>query len=183
MTSLADKAILSGADNRPPMLEKDMYDSWKRRMELYMLNRQHGRMIFESVENGPLLWPIVEENGVTRTKKYLELSVTEAIQADCDVKATNIILQGLLPEVYALKDMYDSWKRRMELYMLNRQHGRMIFESVENGPLLWPIVEENGVTRTKKYLELSVTEAIQADCDVKATNIILQGLLPEVYAL
>nr|GEY67976.1 hypothetical protein [Tanacetum cinerariifolium] len=34
MTSLADKAILSGADNRPPMLEKDMYDSWKSRMEL-----------------------------------------------------------------------------------------------------------------------------------------------------
>nr|GEW68762.1 hypothetical protein [Tanacetum cinerariifolium] len=58
MTTVADKAILSGADNRPPMLETDMYDSWKSRMELYMLNRQHGRMILESVENGPLLWPI-----------------------------------------------------------------------------------------------------------------------------
>nr|GFC93210.1 hypothetical protein [Tanacetum cinerariifolium] len=57
MTSLADKAILSGAENRPPMLEKDMYDSCKSKMELYMLNRQHGRMILESVENGPLLWP------------------------------------------------------------------------------------------------------------------------------
>nr|GEV02165.1 hypothetical protein [Tanacetum cinerariifolium] len=63
MMSLADKAILSGADNRPPMLEKDMYDSWKSIMELYMLNRQHGRMILESVKNGPLLWPTVEENG------------------------------------------------------------------------------------------------------------------------
>nr|GEU81894.1 ribonuclease H-like domain-containing protein [Tanacetum cinerariifolium] len=72
MTTLADKAILLGADNRPPMLEKDMYDSWKSRMELYMMNRQHGRMILESIEN--------------------------AIQADCDVKATNIILQGLSPE-------------------------------------------------------------------------------------
>nr|GFA53399.1 hypothetical protein [Tanacetum cinerariifolium] len=55
-------------------------------MELYMLNRQHGRMILESVENGPLLWPKVEEKGVTRPKKYSELSATEAIQADCDVK-------------------------------------------------------------------------------------------------
>nr|GEU39574.1 putative ribonuclease H-like domain-containing protein [Tanacetum cinerariifolium] len=78
MTSLVDKAILSGADNRPPMLEKDMYDSWKSRMEFYMLNRQHGRMILESVEHA------------------------EAIQADCDVKATNIILQVLPLEVYAL---------------------------------------------------------------------------------
>nr|GEZ58133.1 hypothetical protein [Tanacetum cinerariifolium] len=95
MASLADKAILSGVDNRPPMLEKDMYDSWKSRMELYMLNRQHGRKILESVKQGPLLWPSVEVEGVTRLKKYSELSAVEAIQADCDVKATNIILQGL----------------------------------------------------------------------------------------
>nr|GEW36637.1 retrovirus-related Pol polyprotein from transposon TNT 1-94 [Tanacetum cinerariifolium] len=100
MTSLTDKAILSGADNRPPMLEKDMYDSWKSIMELYMLNKQHRRMILESVENGPLLWLTVEENGMTKPKKYSELSATEAIQADCDVKATNIILQGLPPEIY-----------------------------------------------------------------------------------
>nr|GEX65810.1 hypothetical protein [Tanacetum cinerariifolium] len=102
MTTLADKAILSDADNRPPMLEKDMYDSWKSRMELYMMNRQHGRMILEYVENGPLIWPSIEENGMTRPKKYSELSATKANQADCDVKATNIILQGLPPKVYAL---------------------------------------------------------------------------------
>ncbi|GJU95879.1 hypothetical protein Tco_1320635 [Tanacetum coccineum] len=90
MTTLADKAILSGADNHPPMLEKDMYDSWKNIMKLYMMNRQHGRMILESVEN-------------------------EAIQADCDVKATNIILQGLPPELYALvrnhKVTKELWER------------------------------------------------------------------------
>nr|GEV38657.1 hypothetical protein [Tanacetum cinerariifolium] len=115
MTSLTDKAILSGADNRLPMLEKDMYDSWKSRMELYMLNQQHGRLILESVESGPLLWPSIEENGVTRLKKYSKLSTTEAIQADCDVKATNIILQGLPPKVYALVSTYkvakELWER------------------------------------------------------------------------
>nr|GFA89242.1 hypothetical protein [Tanacetum cinerariifolium] len=106
MTSLADKAILSGADNHPPILEKDMYDLWKSIMELYMLNRQHGRMILESVENGTLPWATIEENGVTRLKKYSDLSTTEAIQADCDVKETNIILQGLPPEVYALLEQF-----------------------------------------------------------------------------
>nr|GFC53731.1 hypothetical protein [Tanacetum cinerariifolium] len=84
MASLVDKAILSGADNRPPMLEKDMYDSWKSRMELYMLNRPH------------------------------ELSVAEAIQADCDVKATNIILQGIPPEVYALVSTHKVTKELWE---------------------------------------------------------------------
>nr|GEY13706.1 putative reverse transcriptase domain-containing protein [Tanacetum cinerariifolium] len=54
-------------------------------------------MILESVEQGPLLWPTVEEDGVTKLKKYSKLSAAAAIQADCDVKAKNIILQGLPP--------------------------------------------------------------------------------------
>nr|GEV94444.1 putative ribonuclease H-like domain-containing protein [Tanacetum cinerariifolium] len=126
MTTLVDKAILSGVDNHPPMLEKDMYDSWKSRIDLYMMNRQHGRMILESVENGPLLWPTVKENRVTRPKKYSELSTTEAIQADCDVKETNIILQRLPPEVYALvsnhkvtKELWERIQLLMDLHTTN----------------------------------------------------------------
>ncbi|GKE01867.1 reverse transcriptase domain-containing protein [Tanacetum coccineum] len=91
--TLGEYMILSGADNRPPMLDKDLYDSWKSIMELYMQNREHKRMIIESVEHGPLIWPTIEENRVIRTKKYAELSATEKIQADYDMKATNIILQ------------------------------------------------------------------------------------------
>nr|GEY55812.1 hypothetical protein [Tanacetum cinerariifolium] len=72
-------------------------------------------MILESVENGSLIWPSIEEIGVTRPKKYYELSATEEIQADYDVKATNIILQGLSPEVYALvsnhKVAKELWER------------------------------------------------------------------------
>nr|GEU53999.1 retrovirus-related Pol polyprotein from transposon TNT 1-94 [Tanacetum cinerariifolium] len=40
----------------------------------------------------------LKEDVVTRPNKYSELSTTEAIQADCDVKETSIILQGLPPE-------------------------------------------------------------------------------------
>nr|GFC31155.1 hypothetical protein [Tanacetum cinerariifolium] len=59
-------------------------------------------MILESVEHAPPLWPTVEEDEVTRLKKYSEFSAAEAIQTDCDVKATNIILQVLPLEIYAL---------------------------------------------------------------------------------
>ncbi|GKA69182.1 hypothetical protein Tco_0775246 [Tanacetum coccineum] len=79
--TLVEYMILSGAENHSPMLDKDLYDSWKSIMELYMQNREEGRMILESVENGPLIWPTIEENGVTRTKKYAELSATEKIQS------------------------------------------------------------------------------------------------------
>ncbi|GJS84859.1 hypothetical protein Tco_0751400 [Tanacetum coccineum] len=81
MTTLAEFVILSGADNRPTMLEK----------------------------------PI--------TKKYAELSHSEKIQADCDLKATNIILQGLPPDVYALVSHHqiakDLWERIQLLMQVN----------------------------------------------------------------
>ncbi|GJZ81932.1 hypothetical protein Tco_0646926 [Tanacetum coccineum] len=121
MTSLADKSLLSGGDNKPPMLEKHLYDSWKSRMELYMMNRPHGRMILASVEKGPLVWPSITEDGVTRLKEYVELTPAEAIQADCDIKAINIILQGLPTEIYALvsqhrvaKDLWEKIKLLMQ---------------------------------------------------------------------
>ncbi|GJX22218.1 hypothetical protein Tco_0226663 [Tanacetum coccineum] len=100
------------------MLDKDLYDSWKSRMELYMQNRENERIILESVENGPLIWPTIEENGVIRTKKYGELSATEKIQVDCDMKGTNIILQGLPADIYSLvnhhrvaKDLPPDWNK------------------------------------------------------------------------
>ncbi|GJY20963.1 hypothetical protein Tco_0393529 [Tanacetum coccineum] len=96
------------------MLDKDLYDSWKSRMELYMQNREHERILLESIENGPLIWPTVKENGVIRTKKYVELSDAEKIQADCNMKATNIILQGLPADIYSLnhhKVAKDLWER------------------------------------------------------------------------
>ncbi|GJT14982.1 retrovirus-related pol polyprotein from transposon TNT 1-94 [Tanacetum coccineum] len=128
MTSLADKSLLSGGDNKPPMLEKHLYDSWKSRMELYMMNRPHGRMILASVEKGPLVWPSVTEDGVTRLKEYVELTPAEAIQADCDIKAINIILQGLPTEIYALvsqhrvaKDLWEKIKLLMQGTSLTKQ--------------------------------------------------------------
>nr|GEX37527.1 hypothetical protein [Tanacetum cinerariifolium] len=80
-----------------------------------MQKREHGRMILESVEHDPLTWLTIEENGVTRTKKYEELSTTEKIQADCDLKANNIILQGLPTDFYSLVNhdrvAKDLWER------------------------------------------------------------------------
>ncbi|GJZ77755.1 gag-pol polyprotein [Tanacetum coccineum] len=125
LNTLAEYMILSGADNRPPMLDKDLYDSWKSRMEIYMQNREHGRMILESVENGPLIWPTVEENGVIRTKKHAELSAAEKIQADCNMKATNIILQGLPADIYSLVNHHrvakDLWERVQLLMQVSTQ--------------------------------------------------------------
>ncbi|GJS18675.1 hypothetical protein Tco_0413147 [Tanacetum coccineum] len=62
MRTLAEFRIIVGAENNPPMLEKSLYDSWKSRMEFYMENRENGRMILDSIQNGSLVWPTITED-------------------------------------------------------------------------------------------------------------------------
>nr|GEZ45474.1 retrovirus-related Pol polyprotein from transposon TNT 1-94 [Tanacetum cinerariifolium]GEZ45529.1 retrovirus-related Pol polyprotein from transposon TNT 1-94 [Tanacetum cinerariifolium] len=54
-------------------------------------------------------------NDVIQTKKYAELSAAEKIQADCDMRATNIILQGLPADIYSPVNRHivakDLWER------------------------------------------------------------------------
>nr|GEX04272.1 hypothetical protein [Tanacetum cinerariifolium] len=123
--TLANKAILSGADNRLPMLEKDTYNSWKSKMELYMMNRQYGRMIFESVEN-----------------------------------ATNIILQGLPPEVYALvsnhkvaKELWERIQLLMQGTSLTKQERELNTKFLNTLPLEW----SKFVTHVKLVRDLHTT--------------------------
>nr|GEV55829.1 hypothetical protein [Tanacetum cinerariifolium] len=156
--TLAKYMILSDADNRPPMLDNDLYDSWKIQMELYMQNKEHRRMILESIENGPLIWPTIEENGMTRTKKYTKLSATEKIQADYDMKATNIIFQGLPTDIYSVLNHHrvakDLWER-LQLLM-------------------------QGTSLTKQERECKLMKMKQFQVN---TNIILHGLPYDIYSL
>nr|GEU31878.1 ribonuclease H-like domain-containing protein [Tanacetum cinerariifolium] len=85
-------------------------------------------MILESVEHDLLIWPTVEENGVIRAKKYVELSAAEKNQVDCDMKATNIILQGLSDDIYLLvnhqrvaKDLWERVQLLMQGTSLTKQ--------------------------------------------------------------
>ncbi|GJS19842.1 hypothetical protein Tco_0448474 [Tanacetum coccineum] len=64
MTTLAEFMIVVGAENRPPMLDKVMYNSWESRMLLYIKGKKNGRMMLESIENRPLVYPTVEEDGL-----------------------------------------------------------------------------------------------------------------------
>ncbi|GJZ58229.1 hypothetical protein Tco_0613723 [Tanacetum coccineum] len=79
--------------------------------------------------------------------------------------------------------MYNSWQSRMLLYIKGKKNGRMMLESIENGPLIYPTIEENGQIRNKRYAELTEQEQLQDDYYVQATSIVLQGLPLDVYSL
>nr|GFA01170.1 retrovirus-related Pol polyprotein from transposon TNT 1-94 [Tanacetum cinerariifolium] len=81
------------------MLEKTMYDSWASRIHLFIKGNKHDRMMLDSIDNDPLVYPNVEEDRKTRLKKYSKLTKAQQLQDDCDVQATNIIIHGLSPNV------------------------------------------------------------------------------------
>ncbi|GJX03365.1 hypothetical protein Tco_0189281 [Tanacetum coccineum] len=58
--SLAENVIVAGADNRP-MIDKSMYSSWVVRMILYIKGKEHGKLLVESVLNGPFQYGTVTE--------------------------------------------------------------------------------------------------------------------------
>ncbi|GJV67551.1 hypothetical protein Tco_1483060 [Tanacetum coccineum] len=128
MTTLAEHIVVAGVENRPPMLEKSMYDSWVSCIRLFIKRKKNVRMMLDSIDNGPLVYPIVKENGQPRPKKYSKLTEAQQLQDDCNVQAINIILHGLPPDVYALinhqeaaKDIWDRVKLLMKGIELSYQ--------------------------------------------------------------
>ncbi|GJW43761.1 hypothetical protein Tco_0072560 [Tanacetum coccineum] len=58
--------------------------------------KKNGRMMLESIENGPLVYPTIEENGAIRPKNMQNSLSKRKLQDDYDFKETNIVsFQGL----------------------------------------------------------------------------------------
>ncbi|GJR73630.1 hypothetical protein Tco_0085995 [Tanacetum coccineum] len=95
-------------DNRPPMLDKSQYNSWQSRMKLYIRGKEQGKDLIDSVLNGLFQNGTVEVPATPTTIAYMrertyeDLTRKENIHEECDIRATNIVLQGLHPDVYNL---------------------------------------------------------------------------------
>ncbi|GKA54393.1 retrovirus-related pol polyprotein from transposon TNT 1-94, partial [Tanacetum coccineum] len=133
-------------------------------MELYMMNRPHGRMILASVEKGPLVWQKITVDGVTRPKEYTELTTAKTIQADCDIKAINIILQGLPTKIYALvsqhrvaKDIWEKIRVLMQGTSLTKQEREFNTKFLNTLPAEW----SKFVTGVKLVKDLHTTNVDQ----------------------
>ncbi|GJW17299.1 hypothetical protein Tco_0024735 [Tanacetum coccineum] len=128
MTTLAEHMIVAGAENRPPMLDKTMYNSWQSHTLLYIKGKKNGRIILKSIENGPLVYPTIDENGQICNKKYVELTEQEKFQDDYDVQALNIVLQVKItlhtPDV--LKAKLSSYDQDVSLRCLQQTQNAIV---------------------------------------------------------
>ncbi|GJY93102.1 hypothetical protein Tco_0508884 [Tanacetum coccineum] len=113
MSSNSDDIQAAGSDTRPPMLDRTDYESWSQRIRLYCRGKENGLQILQSIDQGPFelgttrnTLGTTPEGGVLlgpeRPRTYEDLSDTEKKRYDADVRATNIVLQGLSKDIYKL---------------------------------------------------------------------------------
>nr|GEV20208.1 hypothetical protein [Tanacetum cinerariifolium] len=106
----------AGADNRPLMIEKSQYNSWHRRMKLYIRGKEHGKDLLDLVLNGPFKYRTAEVPDTsttpasTRPRTYDDLTNKEKIHEECDIKEINIVLKGLPPYIYNLMNHHTDAK-------------------------------------------------------------------------
>ncbi|GKF02098.1 hypothetical protein Tco_0029021, partial [Tanacetum coccineum] len=134
---MAENVIAAGADNCPPMLER--------------------------IINGPFQFGTVEVPATlntpasTRHRTIDDLTKAEKIREACDIRATNIILQGLPPEVYThvnhhkvAKEIWDKVKLLIEGLKLSLQERESkLYNEFDR------FTSEKGETIHSYYLRLS----------------------------
>ncbi|GKB91314.1 hypothetical protein Tco_0963586 [Tanacetum coccineum] len=109
MATMAENVIAQGSENRPPMLEKGMYDSWKTLVILYIRGKENSEMLKDSIDNGPYQFKskitVKDTDGVTdihRPQRLEDLDGQDRLRYDSDIKAINILLLGLPVDIYTL---------------------------------------------------------------------------------
>nr|GEV09968.1 acyl carrier protein 4, chloroplastic [Tanacetum cinerariifolium] len=87
--SFAENVIVAGIDNRLPMLDWTQYSSWASRMLLYIQGKENGKLLVDSVLNGPfkcgtVTVPETQTTPTTvRDRTYEELTDAEKILKAC----------------------------------------------------------------------------------------------------
>nr|GEW63560.1 integrase, catalytic region, zinc finger, CCHC-type, peptidase aspartic, catalytic [Tanacetum cinerariifolium] len=106
MANLSKDIQCVGFDTRPPMLYRTDFTLWKQCIRLYCQGKENRVNILKSIDEGPFQMGTVREPlakgtegvphlGPERPRVYSELSPEEKDQYNAEIKATNILLQGL----------------------------------------------------------------------------------------
>ncbi|GKB47991.1 retrovirus-related pol polyprotein from transposon TNT 1-94 [Tanacetum coccineum] len=132
MANLSEDIQCAGSDTRPPMLDRTDFASWQQRIRLYCRGKENGVNILKSIDEGPFQMGTFRETlaegdegalhlGPERPRVYSDLSPEDKDRYNADIRATNILLQGLPKDIYSLinhytdaKDIWDNVKMLLE---------------------------------------------------------------------
>nr|GEX73426.1 retrovirus-related Pol polyprotein from transposon TNT 1-94 [Tanacetum cinerariifolium] len=104
----------AGSESRPPMLNKENYVPWSSRLLCYGKSRPNGKLIHNSIINGPYVRRMIPEPGDTNREVPVnetfhvqtddELTEKELKQIEADDQVIQTILLGLPEDIYAAVD-------------------------------------------------------------------------------
>nr|GEZ87846.1 integrase, catalytic region, zinc finger, CCHC-type, peptidase aspartic, catalytic [Tanacetum cinerariifolium] len=108
----------AGSKSRPPMLNKKNYVPWSSRLLRYAKSRPNGKLIHNSIINGPYVRRMIPKPGDTNQEVPVnetfhvqtddELTEKELKQIEADDQAIQTILLGLPEDIYAAVDSYET---------------------------------------------------------------------------
>nr|GEV20607.1 hypothetical protein [Tanacetum cinerariifolium] len=81
----------AGSENRPPMLNKDDYVPWSSRIIWYARSSPNGKMIVESIENGPYVRRMIATQG----EPDLPVPVPKTFHEQTDEELTEIDIKRM----------------------------------------------------------------------------------------
>ncbi|GKA66140.1 hypothetical protein Tco_0765948 [Tanacetum coccineum] len=101
-------------ENRPPMLNKENYVPWSSRLLRYAKSRLNGKLIYNSIMNGPYVRRMIHEpgdadrkvpiNGTFHEQTDDELTEKELKHIEADDQDIQTILLGLPEDIYCAVD-------------------------------------------------------------------------------
>ncbi|GJY05915.1 hypothetical protein Tco_0371855 [Tanacetum coccineum] len=98
------------------MLDRSVFESWQQRIHLYCLGKENGENILQSIDEGPFNIGKFRETladgalGPERDRVVKDLTFEEKERYKADIRATNILLQGLPKDIYTLINHYTDTK-------------------------------------------------------------------------
>ncbi|GJY49718.1 retrovirus-related pol polyprotein from transposon TNT 1-94 [Tanacetum coccineum] len=141
----------AGSDTRPPMLDRTDFASWQQRIRMYCRGKENGVNILKSIDEGPFQMGTFRETltegtegaphlGPERPRVYSDLSPEDKERYNADIRATNILLQGLPKDIYSLtnhytdaKDIWDNVKMLLEGSKLTKEdHESQLYDDFEH---------------------------------------------------
>nr|GEZ91997.1 hypothetical protein [Tanacetum cinerariifolium] len=116
----------AGSESRRPMLNKENYVPWSSRLLQYAKSRSNGKLIHNSIINGPYVRKMIPEPGdanreITVTETFHlqtddELSNKELKHIEADDQAIQTILLGLPEDIYAVERFTSNEGESIESY-------------------------------------------------------------------
>ncbi|GJV75221.1 hypothetical protein Tco_1506805 [Tanacetum coccineum] len=151
MANLSEDIQCAGSDTQPPILDRADFASWQQRIRLYCRGKENGVNILKSIDEGPFPMgtfreALAEGNegalhlGPKRPRVYSNLLPEDKERYNADIRATNILLQGLPKDIYSLinhytdaNDIWDNVKMLLEGSELTKEvHESQLYDDFEH---------------------------------------------------